>query len=361
MIHVMHNELVGKSIFFDGHVLDGSPQGTTSYIQGMATELAKNNQVFVACKKKDSFDKYFNGIDNIKWVHLKTNNKYLRLAYELPKLCQKGNYDYAYFQYIAPLIKNTKWIVCVNDVLFLDYPKFFKISYILSKLFLYYFSAKRADILATCSDYSKKRISHYFNIPKSNICVTHPAIVDGKYKSMTSVDALVGKNFFLYVSRIEPRKNHTILLDALAALKRKDVMLVFAGHITFEDKDLQAKISSLKLSNRVLLITPSDSELCWLYANSEASLYPSWCEGFGIPILEAKLAGGLSFCAANSAMKDLEEYIDGTFYAGDFNEIASLMENILHGNFKCTDTKNKILNDFSWYQSAQALNSMIKS
>ena len=42
----------GKRIFFDGHVLDGSPQGTTSYIQGMASELAINNEVFVACEKK---------------------------------------------------------------------------------------------------------------------------------------------------------------------------------------------------------------------------------------------------------------------------------------------------------------------
>lgn len=356
---VKHSELIGKSIFFDGHVLDGSPQGTTSYIQGMATELAKNNKVFIACNKKDSFDKYFYGIDNIEWVRLKTNNKYLRLAYELPKLCHKGNYDYAYFQYVAPLFKRTKWIVCVNDVLFLDYPKFFPLAYTISKTLLYYFSAKRADILTTCSDYSQKRISKWFKISESNICVTHPAIVETKYSEMSEVQDLCGRKFFLYVSRIEPRKNHEVLLDALAALDNKDVMLVFAGHVTLGGRSLKHKISELGLQDHVLFITPSDAQLCWLYKHSQASFYPSRCEGFGIPILEAKLANGLSFCAANSAMHDLEEYIDGTFQSCDSKEITRLMRKVLEGCFENVDTKEKILSDFSWRKSAIALNKMI--
>ncbi len=356
----MNNRLKGKRIFFDGHVLDGSPQGTTSYIQGMATELAINNKVFIACMKKERFERYFFERKNIYWVQLKSSNKYVRLAYEIPKLCREVDYDYAYFQYIAPLIKNTKWIVCVNDLLFIDYPKFFPITYIFSKTLLYYLSAKRADILATCSEYSRQRISHLFKIRKSRICITHPAIVETKYSQTKVVEALSEKSFFLYVSRIEPRKNHAVLLDALVALDNKDVLLVFAGHITLDVKNLMHKIRELNLSNQVLFITPSDDELCWLYKHSKACFYPSWCEGFGIPILEAKLAGGLSFCAANTAMLDLEKYVDGIFNPSDSDQIASLMDGVLKKQVLGVDTKQRILADFSWNQSAKALNQMLE-
>lgn len=356
----MTYKLCGKKIFFDGHVLDGSPQGTTSYIQGMASELALNNRVFIACEKRESFEKYFFERKNIYWVPLKSSNKYIRLAYEIPKLCRTGDYDYAYFQYIAPLIKNIKWIVCVNDLLFLDYHKFFPLTYIFSKTLLYYLSAKRADILATCSEYSRQRISHLFKIQKTRICITHPAIVETKYSKTKAVDALSDRSFFLYVSRIEPRKNHSVLLDALAVLNNKDVALVFAGHTTLEVKSLMIKIRELNLSDRVLFMTPSDDELCWLYKHSEACFYPSWCEGFGIPILEAKLAGGLSFCAANTAMLDLEEYVDGIFNPHDPNQIAQLMDGVLKKCVLGVDTKEKILADFSWNQSARALSQMME-
>jgi glycosyltransferase involved in cell wall biosynthesis len=176
---------------------------------------------------------------------------------------------------------------------------------------------------------------------------------------MTPFDAICGRRFFLYVSRIEPRKNHAVLLDSLSKVKDKDVILVFAGHVTLEVEMLQRKISELGLIGRVLFVTPSDAQLCWLYKHSEASFYPSWCEGFGIPILEAKLAGGLSYCAANSAMKDLEQYIDGMFNSGDSESISRLMGEVLKGNLGSVDTADKILTDFSWKRSAKALQQMM--
>lgn len=354
------NILKGKKILFDGHVLDGSPQGTTSYIQGMATELAKTNSVYIACRFEDSVRRYFPEQENIYWVKLSSANKYVRLAFEFPKICRSQDFDFAYFQYIAPLVKNIKWIICINDVLFLDYPKYFPASYILTKTLLYYLSAKRADVLVTCSEYSRGRVSRWFRIPRREICVTHPAIVESKYTAKAEVASLVGKQFFLYVSRVEPRKNHAALLDALHSLPDDDVYLVFAGHITLGFEDLKAKISDMGLSHRVRLLSPSDAELCWLYANCAASIYPSWCEGFGIPILEAKLAGSLSFCAANSAMQDLRSYVDGTFDASDVKGIADVMRRVLDGRHVEVHSKDQILADFSWRQSAAALKKQLE-
>lgn len=352
----MKNELAGRRILFDGHVLDGSPQGTTSYIQGMATELSSNNEVFVACKHESSLKKFFGSDKNVRWVPLKSSNKYVRLAFELPALCKKYEIDYAYFQYVAPLRKNTKWIVCVNDVLFLDYPKYFPWRYIISKAILYYVSALRADILVTCSDYSRRRIERWFRLKENSIGVTYPAIVSSKYADSAEISDLLGKRFFLYVSRVEPRKNHVSLINALDQLTDySDVLLVFAGHTTIEVERLNELIDRRKLGGRIRFITPSDDQLCWLYRNCSASFYPSLCEGFGIPILEAKLCGAFSFCASNTAMLDLDPYVDGMFDADDTAEIVKLMRLVLTKQIQPVNSGRSIIENFSWSMSAKQL------
>lgn len=345
-----------KRILIDGHVLDGDPQGTTTYIVEMAKELAKVHEVYVACLCYSSFQSYFNDSDNVIYCQLNFKNKYLRMIFDFFRLSKKFSIDYSVFQYMSPLFVYGKTVVVIHDVIFLDFPRLFSLPYRLSKGFLYFISAWRADYVVTVSEYSKNRICSWFKLDYEKVITTPNAVNILKFKNQTPISKLLNKQFFLYVSRIEPRKNHRVLIQALSELESSDAYLVFAGSTTI-DAGLDDVLACSSLKDRILFLRPSDSELGWLYSNALAHFYPSLCEGFGIPPLEAAVLGAKSFVASNTALIELEPYVDGFFRSEDVQKIRRLMEFSLSDSSRC-DFRNKeelILSDFSWRESAGKL------
>ena len=118
-------------ILVDGHVLDGKPQGTSTYIVGLYTEIAKRNtvEILIATEQENSIKRWFPKQENICWVPLTTAKKYKRLAVEFDRLAEQYRPDYMHFQYITPLRKRTRWINTVHDLLFLDLPQYFPLRY----------------------------------------------------------------------------------------------------------------------------------------------------------------------------------------------------------------------------------------
>jgi len=344
-------------IFVDGHVLDGKHQGTSSYISGLYSALAKKNEceLYIATEKESSMQKYFNDISNINWVPLNSRGKFSRLSTEFDRISRAVKPDYSHFQYITPLIKREKWINTIHDILFLDFPQEFPLKYRIQNHALFRLSALRSDLLTTVSNYSKERIAHHFKIAKDKIVVT-PNAVDGISKVQPKpLTNLVGQDFFIFVSRLEPRKNQHQLIDAFIQAKlAPETKLVLVGAPALEYKELTDRLSNRSISNRVIHLQGlSQNELVWLYQNARASVYPSKCEGFGIPPLEAVVLGTQSYCADNTALSELSPYLDGMFDAGVVNEITSVLENSYRTNN--VTTKKNISDTYQWDKSADIL------
>ncbi|WP_141678059.1 glycosyltransferase family 4 protein, partial [Vibrio splendidus] len=111
-------------ILVDGHVLDGKPQGTCSYLAGLYGALSKFDdiEIYMLTKNYSSVVDYFGAGHLLKWVELKSDNKYKRLGYELSSIEKKIKPDFSHFQYITPVIKSSFWVNTVHDVLFMYYP-----------------------------------------------------------------------------------------------------------------------------------------------------------------------------------------------------------------------------------------------
>lgn len=104
------------------------------------------------------------------------------------------------------------------------------------------YSAKRADLLLTVSEYSRKEIKRHFKITEDRIYVTSNcvSIVNDKV-GLTDVKAKYGLDrYILTVSRIEPRKNHQMLLKAFLELQlyKLGYKLVIVGAMDLKIKYL---------------------------------------------------------------------------------------------------------------------------
>ncbi len=106
---------------------------------------------------------------------------------------------------------------------------------------------------------------------------------------------------FLCVGTVEPRKNIDLVLDGFFQvwLKRRDVILVLVGKPGWKTEKLQQRIAKHPLLDKNIFwsSTLNDSGLMWLYGNSDYLLQASVTEGFGLPIVEAMVAGKPILCS----------------------------------------------------------------
>lgn len=321
-------------IFVDCHVFDGSFQGTTTYIQGLYKELIKDKSIafFFAANDIGRLQAIFGTAENISYLKYRSKNKFYRLAFNIPKLIQKHKIDYAHFQYIVPPIKYCKYIVTIHDVLFLDYPEYFPLSYRLKNKVLFQCSANYADIVLTVSDYSKQKVQKHFGI--KDVIIT-PNAVDpvffDKYDKEKVVQEVKLKynleNYWIYISRWEPRKNHHTLLKVFIENEYyKKYSLVLIGDQSITNTEFNMLYDGLdeSVKKTVFILKKVDfNELILLLRGASLAVYPSIAEGFGIPPLETSVAGISTICSNTTAMSDfifLKNRFFNPFSENDFKE-----------------------------------------
>ncbi len=141
----------------------------------------------------------------------------------------------------------------------------------------------KSDIVFTPSYFTKKMIEKFYNI-KNKIEVIYPGVK--LPKNLKEVKNLPEK-FFLFVGIIQKRKNILSLIRAFKELKFKDIYLVLAGKGGFGAEDIEREKSKNVLWLKRYF---SQEEIFYLYKKSLALLFPSFCEGFGFPVLEAMIS-----------------------------------------------------------------------
>ncbi|NPA92006.1 MAG: glycosyltransferase family 4 protein [Chloroflexi bacterium] len=190
--------------------------------------------------------------------------------------------------------------------------------------------ARRADMVLTDSQASRRDIRRYLKVPPERVRAV-PLAVDGMYRRVTDEERLsyvqekyrLPPRFLLYLGGFDQRKNVTTLLQAFAALVLTveqaaeeaketedvlsvlDVKLVVAGRLPARDTrffpDPRKIVQAFGIRDHVRFIGWVDEEdKPALYTLAEALVFPSLYEGFGLPVLEA-MACGTPVIAANAA------------------------------------------------------------
>ncbi|MEM8638280.1 MAG: glycosyltransferase [Cyanobacteria bacterium P01_G01_bin.54] len=138
-----------------------------------------------------------------------------------------------------------------------------------------------------------KDIVDILRIDPERIKVTYLASqFSGRESSKTDMLAIRSlKPYFLFVGTIEPRKNIETIIHAFNCLKQKHRLphqLILVGRKGWKYKPIFDLISRSCYSSSIHYFNyVEDSKLVVLYKEADILLYPSWYEGFGLPILEA--------------------------------------------------------------------------
>jgi glycosyltransferase involved in cell wall biosynthesis len=357
------------NLLVDCHVFDEAHQGTRTYLKGLYQELIQlmpSVDFFFTAADTENLRREFGNHSNVHYIPLR-RKKLVRLVLEFPYLIRKHRIDYAHFQYVVPPLKLCQYIVTTHDVLFNDFPGQFSLGYRTSKNFLFKWSAKMADLFFTVSLYSKDSISRHYNIPLKNIFVTPNGVSQEFFNSdVISVHSDIVKEFrlekfILFVSRIEPRKNHLALLQAFNELKlwEKGHSLIFVGRSDLPYPALETYLSNCPEDcrrNTHHIRSLQTPDLIALYRQAALSVYPSIAEGFGIPPLESIAAGTLVLCSNTTGMSEfvfLNEYM---FNPLNVEELKTLLAKNLEqptDKRKMENLQSFVLENYTWQNSAR--------
>jgi glycosyltransferase involved in cell wall biosynthesis len=314
-------------LFVDAHSFDAGFQGTQTFIRELYSSLLNNYPSLDIYWGVQHPDKITALLPTVKPqnILLYKNRKpgILRFVFDIPAFIKIHQFNYAHFQYLAPLPQQgCKYIVTTHDVLFNDFPAYFSFLYRLSRNFLFGMGIKNAAIKTTVSNYSRQRIAHHYHIPQNQITVIPNGVSEPVISTQAAREYIKKcfgiQNFILYVSRIEPRKNHAMLLDAYLKLRLydQDIPLVFIGQQSIPVEALNYTIQNLTAAQKQMFHwfpQVSGGDLSAFYSASRLFVYPSKAEGFGIPPLEAAVYQVPVLCSSATAMGDFDFFEPYTF------------------------------------------------
>ena len=224
----------------------------------------------------------------------------------------------------APLIKKNQ-IVTIHDTAVCDVPYAYSKSFRIWYKFMYKVFAFRLKKIFTVSEFSKKRLHEYFNIPLERIEVTYNGIDHMKNikpdENIFSKFGIEKNNYVLAVSSLNPSKNFKLILET--AKVSPEINFVIAGGTNstiFKEQGFEIT-SNVKFIGYV-----NDEELVALYKFASCFVYPSIYEGFGIPPLEAIYFNCPVILSDIVVFKEI--YMDNVLYC-KINECNILKEKIL--------------------------------
>jgi glycosyltransferase involved in cell wall biosynthesis len=178
-------------------------------------------------------------------------------------------------------------VVTLHDVLHLDLPELVPRAVRVFRRWAYDRAAREADRVIVPSAFVRDRAIGRLGLDPHRVRVVHHAVDTTIFYPSA---AGTREPFVLYPARPWPHKNHALLFEAFAQVRRSrpdlELVLTGGGH------------DALRLPDgvRSMGLVPTD-ELAALYRRASALVFPSRYEGFGLPVLEA-MASGLPVAAA---------------------------------------------------------------
>jgi len=350
----------------DAHVLAGKYQGSRTYLSNLYREVIRKDR-----SNEYLFFGHWNGAEpfgkTVRYVDYKSTSRWKRLAFQARTLVRRHNVELFHSAYIAPIMLSCDSLLSVLDILFETHPRFFEKSLVVRNRLLVRYSAGKARLVHTISEFARQALIDRYKLHPEKVCLVPCGVDLERFHPDFSGDAADRvathfgvRDYILTVGRLEPRKNHVGLIRAYSILrdKHKDLpLLVIVGNRDFGFDGLFETRQRLGLESSIKVINHVDDDMLPdLYRAAIMFVYPSFAEGFGIPVLEA-LASALPVITSNvtaipEAVGDAGLLIDPT----SSEQIAHAMESVLSDTGMAADLSTRgpgQARKWSWDEAAR--------
>lgn len=217
--------------------------------------------------------------------------------------------------FIPPFRRNCRSVITIHDLAFLLYPHF------LTKESARYYGQidqawRKTDHIIAVSEATKRDSIRMLGVPEKKITVIHEA-ANPVYRQLPQAEALhytqqkykFNRDYILFVSTIEPRKNLPGLLQAYRKLRdqyKRDELLVLVGAKGWLWEEVYETVDRLNLNDHVAFLGRVPLEdMVYLYNGARVLVHPSFYEGFGLTPLEAMRCGTPVIVSNTSALPEV--------------------------------------------------------
>jgi glycosyltransferase involved in cell wall biosynthesis len=324
----------------DAHAIGRHLTGNEVYIRSLLGAFAEidRRSEFIAYLSEPGAERWIPERFAIRNV---SANPYARLGWDLGRLLRADSPDLIHVQYTAPLLCRVPAVVTVHDVSFIEHPEYFTGTRRSQLRLTVGRTVKRAARILTVSEFSRDAILRAYDVPAEKVRVIPNAAnpdfrVIGRERAQKAVRDRLGFDapFILSVGDLQPRKNQIGLIAAFSKLlgecpQLKHDLVLTGKETWFTPKVLEAAQSSGFASRIHFTGFVSDEDLLELYNACDCFVFPSYYEGFGLPILEAMACGRAVACSNTSAMPEVADGAGLLFNPHETGQITRALKDIL--------------------------------
>lgn len=257
-------------------------------------------------------------------------------------------------------------IVTIHDLTHLVYKELFgsKIKILYAKMMMK-IAIKKAKIVLTVSENTKKDLIKYFKVDENKIKVTYLGVKeDVKEKPKQDIEYLYekfkipkNKKILMYVGNLKPHKNLERLLISFSEMEESENCILLLVGKAFENyKVLYDKEKELKIEDKVIhtgIVT--NEELVDLYNLIDLFVFPSLYEGFGLPVIEAMACGAKVACSNSSSLLEVGGKCIPYFDPKDISDMKKVIEGELKREDTDSDKQKRIewARNFNWKKTSE--------
>ncbi len=253
-------------------------------------------------------------------INWRLPNKLLDVSFGLLRVPRLENADVVFSPHFN-IVETGRMphVITFHDLSFVHHPDFFplrkRLWHALQRPMR---EARRAAHIIAVSQFTKADLVATFGIAPEKISVIYSGI-DAAFRPLPKDDERLAafraelgleRPFFLYLGTLEPRKNVSAIIRAFNAVKTapayRDFRLIIAGAPGWLYQNILREAAQSQNRDDIVFFGPvKTKDRVLLYNSSEAFVYPSFFEGFGLPPLEAQACGIPAVVADRTALPEI--------------------------------------------------------
>ena len=352
----------------DAHAMGRHLTGNEVYIRSLLNG-------FSSLEKKAEIIAYISVEHAREWLPARfqtrqvSGNPFLRLGCDLPMRLRRDRPDLLHVQYTAPVACPVPVVVSVHDVSFLEHPEYFPRARALQLRWTVQRTVESAARVLTGTEFSRAAILRAYPRLDPDYVIVAPNAAATNFRPVSRDHATravrerfrIQAPFVFCVGDLQPRKNHVGLIEAFAKVIEANPQfphsLVIAGKDTWFAPRVREAARSSGLAGRIHFPGyVSDDDLLQLYNACEFLVFPSYYEGFGLPLVEAMACSKAVACSNTSAMPEVVDGAGILFDPYSTGEIArAIVDLIVDAELRARMERlgSQRAAHFSWHKTAQ--------